>query len=142
MWEQIRKKLWKQKHAVEAFSNVIREGCKKKSKCKLFPKAYIFPKLTFLKSLYTVKRGSKIDFFNPRMCFVKFWEQQMKFWDTQIFFWNFCQKVYILRGGGSQRQFGKSLHFDFFLPPSLMALKKANYPVFPGITGNVRNGFN
>ena len=41
-------------------------------------------KFTFLKSLYTVKRGSKMDFFNTRICFGKLWEQQMKFWDTNI----------------------------------------------------------
>ena len=30
------------------------------------------PKLTFLKSLYIVKRGFKLNFFNTRMCFGKF----------------------------------------------------------------------
>ena len=30
------------------------------------------PKFTFKKSLYTVKRGFKMDLFNTRMCFGKF----------------------------------------------------------------------
>ena len=44
-----------------------------KKKCKLFPKGGegFNPKLTFLKSLYTVKSGFKMDFFNTRMCFGK-----------------------------------------------------------------------
>ena len=33
----------------------------------------------FNKNLNTVKRGLKMDFFNTRMCFSKFWEQQKKF---------------------------------------------------------------
>ena len=52
------------------------------------------------KSLYTVKRGFNMDFFNTRMCFGKFWEQQKKFWDANFFCWNFCKKVYISRGEG------------------------------------------
>ena len=61
-----------------------------------------------------------MDFFNKRMCFGKFWEQQKKFWDTKFFFEIFVKK-FTFWGGGGQRQFGKSLHFEFlfFLHPSL-----------------------
>ena len=55
-----------------------------------------------------------MDFFNTRMCFGKFWEQQKKFWDTKIFFWNFCQKVYISRGGGVNANLEKVYILDFF----------------------------
>ena len=37
------------------------------------------PKVYILKSLYTVKRGFQMDFFNTRICFGKFLEQQKKF---------------------------------------------------------------
>ena len=59
-----------------------------------------------------------MDFFNTRMYFGKFWEQQKKFWDTKIFFEIFLKK-FTFRGGGGrgQRQFGKSLHFGFFFAP-------------------------
>ena len=65
----------------------IREGWRKIPKCKLFPKegGGLTPKFTFLRSLYTVKRGFKIDFLNTRMCFGRFWEQQKKLWDTKTY---------------------------------------------------------
>ena len=47
-------------------------------------------KFTISKSLFTVKRGFKMDFFNTRMCFGKFWEQQKKFSNNKFFL-----KVYI-----------------------------------------------
>ena len=58
-----------------------------------------------------------MDFFNTRMCFGKFWEQQKKFWDTKIFVWNFSQKVYISRGGGVNANLEKVYILDFFFGP-------------------------
>ena len=68
---------------------------------------WVNPKVYIKKCLYTGKRVFKMDFFNTRTSFGKFWEQHKKFWENNIFFWNFGQKVYISRGGGSQRQSGK-----------------------------------
>ena len=87
------------------FLNITRlgKGAKKNPKCKLFPKGGegVNPKVYILKSLYTVKRGFKMDFFHTRMCFSKFGEQQKKFWDTNIFFEIFVKKFTFQRGGGS-----------------------------------------
>ena len=112
------------------YSNIrifVPHWCKQKTKCKLFPKGGdgSTPKFTIKKSLYTVKRGFKRDFFNTRMCFGKLWEQQKKFWVTNFFCWNFCQKVYISRGWGGQRQFVKSSHLDIFFHPSLICLQSS-----------------
>ena len=76
----------------------VQRGIKRGRVQKTFgvdPKAYIFKK-----SIHSEKRLQN-GFSNTRICLGKFWEQLMKFWDTKIVFWNLCQKVYILRGGGS-----------------------------------------
>ena len=57
-----------------------------------------------------------MDFFNTRMCFSKFWEQQKNFWDNNFFFFNFCQKLYILRGGGVNANLEKVYIFFWTIP--------------------------
>ena len=65
-------------NSYHTFYHNVREGFQiKKSNCKLFPKGGggSTQKFTFQKSVYTVKRGFKLDFFNTRMCFGKFWRE-------------------------------------------------------------------
>ena len=95
----------------------------KNSKCKFFPKrGGSTPKFTFLKSLYTVKRGSKMDFFNTRMCFGNFWEQQIKFWDTKFFVVEIVVKNFTFWGGGGWVYANlKRVYILNFLHPSLSA---------------------
>ena len=78
----------------------------KKSKSKLFPK------LTFFESVYTVKRGFKIDFLNTRMGFVKFSGHPKKFCYT-IKKLNFCQQ------GGVGRL--SSSNFKWMFTPNNMS---------------------
>ena len=95
----------------------LREGSppKKNPKCKLFPKGGgSTPKCTFKKSLYTVNRGFKINFFNTRMCFGKFWEQQKKLWDIHFFLLKFFSKSFNFGGGGDNANLEKVYILDFF----------------------------
>ena len=61
-----------------------------------------------------------MDFFTQECVLVSSESNRRSFGTPNFFCGNFCQKVDISRGGGGQRQFGKSLHFDFFLHPSLI----------------------
>ena len=70
-------------------------------------------KKCFQNSLYTVKRGFKMDFLVRS-------ESNRRSFRTPTFFFEIFVKKFTFWGGGGQRQFGKSLHFDFFfLHPSL-----------------------
>ena len=60
-----------------------------------------------------------MDFFNTRMCFGKFWEQQKKFWDTNNLFEIFVKKFSFWGGGGVNANLEKVYILDFFLDPSI-----------------------
>ena len=58
----------------------IREGSPKQiQSVNFFQRGGGWPQSLHLKSLYIMKRVFKISFFNTRICFNKFWEQQKKF---------------------------------------------------------------
>ena len=60
-----------------------------------------------------MKRGFKMDIFNTRICFGKFWEQQKKFWHTNFFCWNFYLKKKFTFWGGVNGNLEKAYILNF-----------------------------
>ena len=108
---------------------------KKNPKCKLFPKGGGGrPQSLHLKKVYTQWKEASKWISLTQECVLVSSESNRRIFGTPKFLFEIFLKKFTFRGGGGQRQFGKSLHFGFFFAPFPKSHVKCTYKSISPVT--------